>query len=143
MDGSEVARVLIVVGGVLLALMGGLHAVLSVADSRKPTLFAPLDDEVRRGMEATSVRFSKRLNMWHAWVGFNISHGLGAFAFGTVFVLMGLFAFPFLAGFKVLMVFGAAVALAYLLISLSHWIPGVSIGSGLGFACLAVACVLV
>jgi len=143
MDATGTAQSLIEIGGLLLALMGGSHAAVSVADDWRPRQFAPLNDEVRYQMSDTSVRFSRRMNMWRSWIGFNISHGLGVFSFGVTYVLIAIYGFSLLVAFKPLMLLGVIVSLSYFLLALRYWFYGPAIGMGIGFACFAVAFVLI
>jgi len=143
MDSTGIARVLIEIGGLLLATMGAFHAAVSFADDFRPRQFAPLDDDVRVQMNQTSVRFSRRLNMWRSWIGFNISHGLGVFAFGVVYLLIAIHEFSLLVAFKPVMLFGVFVSLVYFLVALRYWFYLPAIGTGIGFACFAVAYVIV
>lgn len=143
MDAAGTAKGLVEIGGLLLALMGAFHAAFSLADDFKPRQFTPLNDDVRHQMKETDVRFSRRMNMWQAWIGFNISHGLGAFSFGVIYFLIAMHEFSFLVSFKPLMLFGVLVSLIYFLAALRYWFYGPAIGTGIGFACFAVAHVFV
>jgi hypothetical protein len=143
MDAIGAARALIEIGGFLLAFMGALHTAMSLADDFKPRRFTPQNDDVRRQMNETSVRISRRSNMWQAWIGFNISHGLGAFAFGAIYFLIALHDFSLLAAFKPLMLLGVFVSLAYFLTAIRYWFYVPAIGTGIGFACFAAAYALV
>lgn len=40
-------------------------------------------------MTTSSVRLTRRTDMWLAWVGFNLSHSLGVLVFGVSTVLIG------------------------------------------------------
>jgi hypothetical protein len=143
MDTVGTARALVEIGAFLLAVMGAFHAAMSLADDFKPRRFTPQNDDVRRRMNETSVRISRRSNMWKAWIGFNISHGLGAFAFGAIFFLIALHDFHLLTAFKPLMLLGVCVSLAYFLTALRYWFYVPAIGTGIGFACFAAAYALV
>ncbi|MDA8078603.1 MAG: hypothetical protein M0Z79_06650, partial [Nitrospiraceae bacterium] len=90
-----------------------------------------------------SVRFSRRMNMWRSWIGFNISHGLGVFSFGVTYVLIAIYGFSLLVAFKPLMLLGVIVSLSYFLLALRYWFYGPAIGTGIGFACFAVAFMLI
>jgi hypothetical protein len=143
MDVNETARSLVVFGGLLLAAMGALHSALSIADGFNARNFTPLDDDVRRRMSETSVRFSARLNMWKSWIGFNVSHGLGAFAFGATYSLIAIDEFTVLNEITPLLPLGVFVSFAYFLLALRYWFYGPAIGTGIGFACFAAAYMLV
>ncbi len=143
MDVTAIAQGLIEIGGSLLAIMGGSHAAVSITDDWKPRQFTPSNDELRYQMSATSVRFSPRLNLWRSWIGFNISHGLGVFSFGITFLLVAIYGFSFLLSFKPLLLFGVFISLIYFLVALRYWFYLPAIGTGIGFACFALAFVLI
>jgi hypothetical protein len=77
------------VGGSIIALMGAGHAVVTMIDVFRPTQFTPIDDSVQDSMKSTGLRFARgRTSMWNAWLGFNISHGLGVPIFGVTVVVL-------------------------------------------------------
>lgn len=139
MESIVVVRALVGVGGFILAAMGGLHAVLALADDFAPRFFTPVDDSVRERMADTQVAFSAHLNMWHSWLGFNVSHGLGAFSFGTMCVLLALFEPAAVTGRGPLLLFGAVVSLLYLALSVRFWFRGSTTGIAVASACLVGA----
>ena len=77
--------------------------------------------------------------MWRAWLGFNISHGLGLFAFGLVCLLMGAYDFDLVVDIEPMRPLTIAVSAAYLALSLRFWfyVPTLTIGAGAG--CFAIA----
>ena len=129
----------LIIGGSIFAFMGGWHALLSVVDVFRPTQFAPLDDSVRLAMKATGVRFSRgRANMWDAWLGFNISHGLGMLLFGAAAVWLGLnidHVEVARSGLAIPIVIG----LIYFLLSVRFWFYAPAVGSAVATACFVVA----
>lgn len=130
---------LVVAGGLIFAAMGVVHGALSVIDVFRPRQFAPLDDTVRIAMTATTVRFSGgRAGMWDAWLGFNISHGLGLFLFGAGAVWLGVNLPSFDAGRSVLAI-PAAIGAIYLLLSVRFWFYAPVVGSAVGTACFVAA----
>jgi hypothetical protein len=95
-DSSTVAQAWFIAGTVPFLVAGGLHAVLTVVDTMHPTYFAPQLGSLKPELESTGIRFRKmvpggdhgRPSMWRAWLGFNISHGLGVFAFALLALLV-------------------------------------------------------
>ncbi len=82
----------LVLGGSIFALLGAVHAIYSLMDVRSPRRLAPADPKVAEAMKSTGVRLSRgRTNMWDAWLGFNLSHGLGAVFFGVVCISAGVY----------------------------------------------------
>lgn len=137
------SSLLLVVGGSIYVALGALHALWSLADVQRPRRFVPGDREVQDAMRRSTVRVtSGRTTMWDAWLGFNISHGLGAAVFGSVAIVTGLlrggeFATP------VLMLVVLGVSLIYLVLAVRFWFYLPVAGIGVATACFAGALVLV
>ncbi len=129
------SRYLLIAGGSIFSILGLVHVVYAICDIYRPRYFAPLDPALIDQMASTGVRFARgRTNMWDAWLGFNISHGLGAVIFGLGCVGAGVFA-------RTLALPGAAllipvfVGIIYLLLALRFWfrVPAIGIAIGTGF----------
>ena len=79
------STLLYALGGAIFMLLGVLHGAYTLADSRHPRRLVPADAEVMAAMRGTGVRLARgsTITMWQAWVGFNLSHSLGAIVFGA------------------------------------------------------------
>lgn len=131
---------LLLIGGALFALMGGGHGLLTLYDVFRPRYFTPIDDSVREAMQGTGVRFSGgHANMWKAWLGFNLSHSLGAFLFGLAACWLGLH--PELLTKSVLLI-PLAIGAVYLLLAVRFWFYGPSLGCGLATFCFLLSWLL-
>jgi hypothetical protein len=72
-----VSQYLLIAGGTIFSVLGLLHAVYTISDVYRPKRLAPIEHAMIDQMAATGVRLANgRTNMWDAWLGFNISHGL-------------------------------------------------------------------
>ena len=130
---------LLIAGGFVFVVMGGVHVLLSVVDVARPTQFTPTDDAVRLAMRSTTVRFSRaRANLWEAWLGFNISHGLGMLLFGAAAAWLGFHADQIAPSRSVLAV-PVAIGLVYFLLSVRFWFYAPAAGSGVATACFVAA----
>jgi len=143
MEKVELAKNLFLFGALLFVLMGFLHAVLSIADDFKPKKFTPVDDQVRHLMNETAIRLNSRTNMWLAWLGFNISHGLGAFFFGLVYMIIALHDFSFVVSFEPLMPLAILMSLSYFLLAIRYWFYAPAVGTGVGLVCFILTYLLV
>jgi hypothetical protein len=129
----------IIVGGAIFALMGGGHALLSLADVFRPTQFTPIDDSVRLVMKSAGVRFTMgRANMWDAWLGFNISHGLGVFLFGAAVVWLGLHWRQVELARSTLILL-LVIGIIYIFLSVRFWFFAPAVGSAVATACFVAA----
>src|SRR4051794_41480574 len=86
-----------IAGTIPLMLAGGLHALLALLDTVRPTYFAPIEGSVKPLMEGTGVRLrrmfpfsggdSKTPSMWRAGVGLHNSHRLRGFSLPLLLLL--------------------------------------------------------
>jgi len=130
-----VSQYLLIAGGILFSILGLLHVIYTIGDVYRPRRLAPMDNAVIHQMASTGVRLARgRTNMWDAWLGFNLSHGLGAVIFGLVCVGAGVFARP-LALPKVTLLIPVLVGAIYFLLAIRFWfrVPAIGIAIGTGF----------
>ena len=64
---------LIILGAAVFVVLGSLHGLLTLRDVRTPRAFTPRDPELRRAMQQSSIRLHRSINLWDAWLGFNLS----------------------------------------------------------------------
>ncbi len=142
MEATDSARLLFVLGTLPFIVLGTGHALGAFGDTFRPRLFTPRDDDVRRGMMGTSLRLTHRANVWRAWLGFNLSHGLGLIFFGLILLLLSLDDFQLLMSFNAVMPFALAIAVAYFILAVRFWFRVPAAGCALGAACFAASYVL-
>lgn len=137
------------VGAILFIAAGGAHALLALIDTVRPTWFTPIDDSVRSVMDGTGVRFRRpfpgneaRPSIWSAWLGFNVSHGLGAVTFGLFSLLISSYDFGLYTRIDAMWPLTVVVSAAYFAIALRYWFNGVMLLTGAATACFTVAAVL-
>ncbi len=105
-------------GGAIFCVLGALHAVYMLMDLRRPRRLVPRDPALIAAMVGSRVRLSgEATDMWRAWIGFNLSHSLGALLFGAMAIAWPVVA----AGHDLLAWLPAAVAALYLSIGLRFW----------------------
>ncbi len=129
------SRYLLIIGGMIFSSLGLLHAIFTICDIHQPKRLAPVNQDLIDQMASTGVRLAPgRTNMWDAWLGFNISHSLGAVMFGLACVGAGVFART-LALPKVMLSIPVLVGVIYFLVAIRFWFrePAVGIGIGTGF----------
>ena len=105
-------------GGAIFCVLGALHAVYMLMDLRHPRRLVPGDPALIAAMAGSRVRLAgDATDMWRAWIGFNLSHSLGALLFGATAIVWPAVA----AGHAVLAWLPAAVAALYLVIGIRFW----------------------
>jgi len=126
-------------GGFIFVIMGVVHGLLAAVDVFRPTQFTPKDDAVRLAMKSTNVRFlSARANVWEAWLGFNISHGLGMLVFGAAVIWLGLNLEHFEVTSAALLL-PVVIGLIYLLLSVRFWFYAPAVSFAIATACFVAA----
>jgi hypothetical protein len=138
-----------VAGTIPLMVAGGGHALAALVDTVRPTFFGPVDRSVTRAMDGTGVRLvrmsgvsGERPSLWRMWLGIHLSHGIGAFSFGLVCLLIAAHDFALvgeIAGLRALTIAFPAVFLA---ISLRFWFYGPTAITAASTACFAVSALL-
>ena len=92
-------------------------------------LLAPLQDSLRARLKSTTIRFrllfpgdrGSARSMWRAWLGFNMSHGLGLLATGVVLLSLALHDFSIVRDVAVIQPLTIVVSATYLAASLRYW----------------------
>lgn len=136
---GHVVSQLLIIGGSIFVSMGVVHGLLSVVDVFRPTQFAPVDDAVRLAMKSTNVRFLRaRANMWDAWLGFNISHGLGMFIFGAAAAWFGL-DLEHVKVSSAALAIPVVIGLIYFVLSVRFWFYAPAVASSIATACFVAA----
>ena len=130
---------LYVAGGTIFCMLGALHAVYMLMDLRRPRRLVPGDPALLAAMSDSRVRLAgDATDMWRAWVGFNLSHSLGALLFGAMVI-----AWPVVsAGHDALAWLPAAVAALYLAIGIRFWFSVPNVGIAAATVAFAAAALL-
>lgn len=145
----SLARALFVAGTIPFIVAAGGHGLGALYDVRRPTFFTPADDDLRARMHESGVRgralFPGRSvehpSMWSAWLGFNISHGLGGAVFGITNLTIGLRDFD-AARNAGLLPLAVLVAAGYLVLAIRFWFWAPTTAVAIATTCFAVAWVL-
>ncbi|MET0603387.1 MAG: hypothetical protein ABW167_15480 [Baekduia sp.] len=141
------AKTWFIIGTSLFMGAGGGHALLTLLDMVRPTFFTPIDGAVRSAMETTGFRFRRLFpgnddvtpTMWRIWLGFNASHGIGAFAFGLLCLLIAVHDFALVTSIGALRPLTIAVSGAYFALSLRFWFYAPALITGGACACFTIA----
>lgn len=131
-------QTLLIVGGSLFGILGLLHAFYTFTDISSPRRLVPDDPAVMDAMSASNVRLAQGgTTMWHAWVGFNFSHSLGALMFSFACIVLGL-SLQTLALPKSALLLPVAIGATYLWLAIRYWFYIPALGSAIGTACLTI-----
>jgi hypothetical protein len=138
------AQAWFIAGTIPLILAGGGHALLALLDTVHATYFTPRDASVKSAVESTPIRLGGRAapSMWRAWLGFNISHGLGVFTFGLLLLLIAVQNFKLVGQIDAIQPLSIAFPAIYFVIALRFWFYGPVIITATSTACFIVAALL-
>jgi hypothetical protein len=129
------ARAFLLIGAFIFVALGTYHGVLTLRDLWAPSTFTPTDDSVRKAMQESRLALNQSVNLWDAWMGFNLSHSLALILFGGGLIIVGCQYFPAFARSSSLQLMAIVVAAAYVVLSLRFWFWGPAVGTGIGLFC--------
>jgi hypothetical protein len=133
---------LIILGALVFMALGLLHGILTLRDLRHPRTFTPRDPALRQAMQQSSIALHPTINLWKAWLGFNLSHSLGILMFASAYLDVGIFAPQLFAQSLLLQGCAVVISAIYLILSLGFWFSKPAIGSAVALACFLIAAVL-
>lgn len=80
--------------------------------------------------------------MWRAWVGFNVSHSMGAILFGLVFGFLALAHGPLLFQSPFLLIVGLAMLGGFVVLGKVYWFSAPFRGVSMSLACYVASIAL-
>jgi len=135
----EIAQYLFQIGTIPFIALGLLHTLYSLADVIKPRKLTPRNDQVRQMMTETGMKITNRTTLWLAWLGFNISHGIGVLFFGLIFLLIALYDFKLIQSIKFLIPLAILMSASYFVLAIRFWFYIPAIGTGIGLICFTLS----
>jgi len=133
---------LLSIGGAIYGLLGALHAVYTLLDIRDPRRIVPDNPLVITAMQTSKIRLTRgESTVWQGWVGFNLSHSLGALMLSAACFIVAACLRRFAFSPWVLLAL-AAVSALYLLLAAQYWFRIPILGTAVATACLAGAWLL-
>jgi hypothetical protein len=82
---------------------------------------SPSDPQLAEAMTRSGLRLTRRTDMWRAWVGFNLSHGLGVLVFALFVVVTGRSPAVFATEAHIGIPFAFGVSAVYLWLARRYW----------------------
>jgi hypothetical protein len=129
-------------GALPFVVLGIAHAFATPRTPAQSKGLSPRDPVLREAMTKDTVLLTRRTTLWLAWVGFNLSHSLGAVLFGAVVLLVGRSQASFQAQASVFLPFAIVVSGLYLLLGLRYWFRTPIVGIALSGVCFVASWVL-
>lgn len=137
----ELSRWLFLVGALPMLVLGIAHAVATPLSRTARKGLTPRDPALIDAMAGSHVLLTRRIDVWRAWVGFNLSHSLGVVLFAVVVLAVGRNADTFQAEGPVFLPLAVVVSGAYMLIGVRYWFRTPIAGCALSFGCFLAASV--
>lgn len=138
----ELSRYLFLAGALPYVLLGLAHAFATPREPSESRGLSPRDPALREAMSRDSVLMTRRTTLWLAWVGFNLSHSLGAVLFGVVVLLIGRSPAVFATQASLFVPLAVVVSGVYLVLGLRYWFRTPIMGIALSGACFVASGVL-
>lgn len=135
----DASRACYLAGSLPFLFLGTAHALatpLRLSDRKGLT---PTDRGLPEAMAASSVLLTRRTDMWRCWVGFNLSHSLGAVLLGLLVIVTGRSAAVFELEAGTMLPLVLLVTAAYLVIGMRYWFRVPNTGIALSLACFGLA----
>ena len=132
-------RALLLTGALIFFALGAYHGVLTLRDLSAPRAFTPTDENVRLAMQKSRLALSPAINLWDAWLGFNLSHSLGLLLFGGSLIAIAWLHFPVFVSNPSIQVTALVVAAAYFVLSVRFWFWAPTFATGICLACFLEA----
>jgi len=138
----ELSRYLFLVGAVPFVLLGLAHVCATPRTPAESKPFSPRDRAFREAMAEETILLTPRTTLWLAWIGFNLSHSLGAMVFGAVVLLIGRSPASFQSEARVFVPLAVVVSGLYLVLGLRYWFRTPIVGSALSGVCFVTSWIL-
>lgn len=139
---QELSRYLFLAGALPFLLLGTAHALHTPRQPGERKGLSPADPSLAGSMARSRILLTGRTDMWRAWVGFNLSHSLGAVLFGVVVVLVGRTSASFGYNAALFLPLAVVVSIVYLCLGVAYWFRTPIIGIGLSVFLFSAAWVL-
>jgi hypothetical protein len=136
---NELGRYLFLAGALPFVVLGLAHARATPLATTDRKGLSPADQALAEAMTRGRVLLTGRTDLWRCWVGFNLSHSLGAVAFGAFVLAVGRSAESYAAQAAVCGPLAILVSGAFLAIGVRCWFRTPIVGCAIAFACFALS----
>lgn len=117
----ELSRYLYLAGALPFLVLGIAHAFATPRAPADVKGLSPSDPQLAEAMTRSGLRLTRRTDMWRAWVGFNLSHSLGAVIFAAFVFVTGRSTAAFAIEAHLAIPFALVVAGGYLWLASHYW----------------------
>jgi hypothetical protein len=136
---SELGRYLFLAGALPFVVLGLAHALATPLAATDRKGLSPADPALAEAMTRGRLLMTRRTDLWRCWVGFNLSHSLGAVAFGAFVLAVGRSAESYAAEAAVCGPLAVLVSGGFLAIGVRYWFRTPIAGCAIAFTCFALS----
>lgn len=133
------SQLLIIFAASIFLALGSIHGIFTLRDLKHPRAFTPRDPELRQAMQHSGIALHPGVNLWDAWMGFNLTHSLGIILFGAAYLYVGIFETSAFEQSALLQACAITVSATYLILSLRFFFSRPAIGSAVAMTCFVLA----
>lgn len=133
------AQILVIIASLIFVLLGGFHGFLTLKDLINPTAFTPTDPALREAMQQSRIALHPGVNLWKAWIGFNVTHSLSLIFFGAPFLYFGIVKPNIFMSSVILQAIAVLVSAIYVILCIKFFFLTPAIASVIGLICFIVA----
>jgi len=133
----SIEQILLIISSAILGLLGFMHLVYTLFSNK----FDTWDPDVKTAMQNTSPIITKQTTVWKAWIGFNVSHSVGAMLMAAFYIPLSVHHMPVIQTGLWFAWLPVVIGCSYLLMAHRYWfhLPfyGISLAT-LGYVAAAV-----
>ena len=112
-----IAKSLMAASAGILLVLGVIHLIYTFSGPQ----LTPRDPALQIAMSQISPVLTRETTMWKAWVGFNVSHSMGAILFGLIYGYLALIHSEILFKSPFLLLVGLAMVGGLLVLGKVYW----------------------
>jgi hypothetical protein len=134
-----IEQVLLIFGATIFGILGSIHLLYTFFTNK----FDAFDPAATKAMRDTSPVLTKETTMWHAWIGFNASHSLGAMLVAAFYVPLVLINMEFIRESAWFSILPVVIGFSYLALAKKYWFKIPFVGILISTLCFVGAAVLI
>ena len=135
-------QALFILGASIFVFLGSLHGLYTVIDEFRPRKLAPKDTALVETMRMAPLGITADTNMWRAWIGFNLSHSVGAVALGLLYLYFATSHVAFLVSAPPLLWAAPIIGGLYIYMAWRYWFSVPLIGVCVSTAAFATGALI-
>jgi hypothetical protein len=131
-------QVLIIIGAAIFGILGIVHLSYTLFTNK----FAAYDPDVTKAMMSTSPILTKETTVWDAWIGFNVSHSLGAILVAAVYIPIAINNLTVIEESLWFTLLPVVFGLCYMALAKYYWFKIPFVGISISTICFVIAAIL-